>query len=517
MLKTVVSASPGGAFAIIREGKVIYSKITGLANVEHQLPIADTTVFNIASNSKQFTTLLALFLEEEGKLSMADDVRDYLPELSELPRKITVRQLANHTHGLPNVDELAALEGLDQLSHDQVLDMLFHIREFNYLPGEDYDYSNTGYVLLSEIIERIGEKPFESQLKEKIFDPVGMVNSNAVGDYLQVIPQKAYSYSPAENGFVNNPVTSSTMGASGVYASLNDLISWAQYFLTGDNAYKKLLKRMQEPTLLNSGKIIDYGMGLQFENYKGVDIVFHGGGTESYRSYVLYAPDHDLSLIFLSNAGGISSYGLIYSSLDILLEEDLENQPVGPFKTNHFPNYEGTYALNPGQYYTILATNDSLFIRSYGTEEKTHLPQLDEHTFIFPDLPFAKLIFFEDRFDLRFVDFTYPAKRVAAPQTEGFPGDLHRFVGTYTNKAHQVNMELALVNDQLVVNPNNENIPLSRSSQSVFYAAGSSFGKIEFKMDEGGSVASFKLSRSRISNLTFTKEKPAVPVKTFGW
>ncbi|MEP2058396.1 MAG: serine hydrolase domain-containing protein [Maribacter litoralis] len=155
----------GSAIAVIKNENVVYKNHLGLANIEHQLAITDSTVFNIASVSKQFTTYLALLLEEEGKLDFDDDIRKYLPELEHLPQKITIEQLTNHTHGLPNPDELSLLKGVETMNHNEVLKMLLNIKQVSFLPGDNYFYNNTGYILLSEIIERTGQKPFKDQQK----------------------------------------------------------------------------------------------------------------------------------------------------------------------------------------------------------------------------------------------------------------------------------------------------------------------------------------------------------------
>ncbi|WP_340065732.1 serine hydrolase domain-containing protein [Ascidiimonas aurantiaca] len=495
-----------GAFAVIKNGDVIFRKTTGLANIEHRVPASGKTVFNIASNSKQFTALLALILEEEGKLSLQDDIRMYLPELKDLPHKITIKQLTNHTHGLPNVDELAQIKGINRMTHNEVLNMLFNIRQFNFIPGGAYQYSNTGYVLLSQIIERVGKKPYNEQLQQKIFDKLGMNDSESVGDYTEVIQNKAYSYVPVGEGYANNPVKLSTMGSSGVYASLDDLIKWCQNFIKTDHPYKRHLKKMQEPTMLTSGKVIEYGMGIQFENYKGIDIVFHGGGTESYRSYILHVPKHKLSFVFLSNTGGIAGYDIIYSSLEILLHSFMEKEQ--PFlKTADLTAYEGTYKLNSSLYLSVWAEKDSLYFGTYRTQEKTFLPQKSRHTFSFI-WPFSKLTFHRDSFDLRFVDFTYTARRVIPPVLKNPDIDLSRYVGTYKNAQHESSFELVLMNGQLIVkHPVFNNVELTMYSGTVFYTQNSAFGEIDFYFDKDGNVKGCKLSRQNIHNIMFCKTK----------
>jgi CubicO group peptidase (beta-lactamase class C family) len=244
----------GSIMSIIKNEKTVYRNKNGLANLEHQVPITDSTIFNIASVSKQFTTYLALLLEEEGKLHFNDDIRKHLPELSHLPNKITIKQLTNHTHGLPNPDELAQLKGVETMNHQQVLKMLLNIKQVSFLPGDNYFYKNTGYVLLSEIIERVDQKPFNEQLKDRIFKPLGMNHTQAVGYTDKVLKNKAYSYGLVGKTYINMPLKGGTMGSSGIYSSINDLSLWAKNYQKVTLGKRKFYEKMELPTFLNSGK-----------------------------------------------------------------------------------------------------------------------------------------------------------------------------------------------------------------------------------------------------------------------
>lgn len=495
------STSPGAAIAVLHKGEIVFKKTAGLANVEHQIPITDTTVFNIASNSKQMTTLLALVLQEEGKLSFEDDIRKHLPELKDLQHKITIKQLTNHTHGLPNVDEIAHLKGKNLMHHYEVVEMLLNIRSHNYLPGQKFEYNNTGYVLLSEIIERAGKKPFDALLKEKVLEPLGMQHSRSVGYYDETIVNKAYSYRAISSGYIESSVTVGTQGASGVYACLDDLIAYSQNFVAEDAWHANHLEKMQQATALNNGDLIDYGMGIQFENYKGVDIVFHGGGTNGYRSYMLHAPAHELSLIFLSNNGGFEGYGIMYSALETLLGSNIE-VPTPSFKTK-LTAFEGTYELTPGNFQTIWAEQDSLFFKTNGSNERIFLPRINDNTFKF-NQPYSKLIFNADGFKMRFVDFTYVATRTEAPTSME---DLEQYVGIYKNKEHDVTYELVLVDGKIVAKhcmlPD---VALDTYSKNCLYAKSSYFGRVDFVRRNTGEVTGFKLSRQYIANMHFSKQ-----------
>ena len=164
--------APGMAVAVIKEGKVFYKRTYGLANLESKTPITDSTAFNIASVSKQFTAFIALLAEQEGKLSLYDDIRVYQPELSHLPYKITIRQLANHTHGLPNFSEIKKLQGFGdefKVTNTEAVHTLLQIKNVNFPPGEQYQYNNTGFTLLAEILLRVYKKKFSQIAKEYVF------------------------------------------------------------------------------------------------------------------------------------------------------------------------------------------------------------------------------------------------------------------------------------------------------------------------------------------------------------
>lgn len=496
----------GAAFAIIKNGKTTYKNVIGLANVEYNIPITDSTTFNIASVSKQFTTYLALLLEEEGKLAFNDDIRIYLPELKHLPNKITIKQLTNHTHGLPNADELAQLRGLKLMTHQEVLEMLLNIKHVNFKAGEKYEYNNTGYILLSEIIERIGQKPFKTQLQEKIFLPFSMKDTKAVDNEIMVIKNKAYSYNLDNDIYVKNPVTLSTIGSSGIYTTINDLALWAKNYQNPVVGNSGFYKKMQTATVLNSEKEIKYGLGLQFDNYKGIDIIFHGGGTAGYRSYILHIPKYKLSLIFLSNANNFSGLNIVYQSIDILLKRDVKTKTPAKIviSNEQLKKYTGTYEFQPGVYYNIIAKKDTLYFQSFGTKERLPLPHLHGSTFDFPYIPHTNFIFYDDKFDFRIADFTYECFKSIIEQPNSNEIELTDFIGTFKNKEHNMVYDLCIAEDKLTLTRTFGNpIVLNPLTLESFYSP--ELGKLDFIYASNGKIKGFKLSGRNFKNIVFEK------------
>lgn len=367
---------PGIALAIIEKGKTIYTSQVGLASMEYGISITDSTAFHIASVSKQFTAYLAVLLEKEGRLSLEDDIREHLPELKQLPYKITLRQLANHTHGLPNLFELAQLRGIGiegNMTHKEVVQMLLHIKQVNFKPGEKYEYNNTGYVLLAEVIERVCGKPFQEILKNKILIPLRITTSMAVNYSSLIVKNKANSYRLNNGKYENYAFNIMANGSSGISTTINDLSKWAINFQYPSAENQEIMQEMQKRTRLNSGALIQYGLGLEFKNYKGLDLVFHGGGDAGYRSYILHAPKYQFSIIILGNNNDFTPLVFSYEVVDLFLKEYQKN-PLMPKKVNYTTQelklFEGTYEMFPGTYYNIIAENDTLYFQTYGTNDK---------------------------------------------------------------------------------------------------------------------------------------------------
>ncbi len=500
------SNKTGAALVIIKNGETTYKNVKGLANIEYNIPITDSTTFNIASVSKQFTTYLALLLEQEGKLSFSDNIKMYLPELKHLPNNITIKQLTNHTHGLSNPDEIAQLKGVKTMNHQEVVKMLLNIKQVNFKAGEKYEYNNTGYILLSEIIERVGQKPFKKQLQEKIFIPLGMKNSRVIDSNDIVVKNKAYSYNLNNGTYTNNPVKLSTIGSSGIYATINDLALWVKNYQNPIIGDKNFYNKMQTTTFLNSGKKINYGLGLQFDNYKGVDIIFHGGGTASYRSYILHAPKQKLSIAFLSNANDFSGLDVVYKTIDLLLNSVIKtNTPTKiTFSNKQLKKYEGTYEFQPGVYYNIIAKKDTLYFQPFGAKDLNVLPYLYGNTFDFPYIPFSKFVFYGDKFDFRIADFTYECFKTIIQQPNSDEIDLADFTGVFRNKEHNIVYDLTIVENKLILNRTFGNsIVLSSLTLQSFYSPG--LGKLDFTYDSNGLVIGFKLSGQNFKNIVFKK------------
>jgi CubicO group peptidase (beta-lactamase class C family) len=225
--------SPGLAIAVSKGGKLFHSKGFGLANLEYAMPINSSTVFDVASISKQFTAFSILLLAEEGKLSIDDEVRKYLPELHNFEHKITLQHLLHHTSGLCQENILRLLAGWredDITTPEMAFKLITMQNELNFVPGEKFEYSNSGYFLLAQVVSRVSWQSFAAFTKERIFTPLAMDSSAFPSDYRTVIKNKAYSYRLSADGFSKSILISTMIGSTGLNTTVEDLAKWANNF-----------------------------------------------------------------------------------------------------------------------------------------------------------------------------------------------------------------------------------------------------------------------------------------------
>ncbi|MFM9995769.1 MAG: serine hydrolase domain-containing protein [Phycisphaerales bacterium] len=307
--------TPGVALAVVRDEKIIYSRGYGLANLDFGVPIAGNTVFDIGSTSKQFTAACILLLAEDGNLAITDDVRKHLPELPQYEKPITIAHLLHHTSGLRDYTALMGVAGLSvepDYSDAFLLDLIFRQRGLSFPPREQFSYSNTNYFLLGEIVRRVSGMPMSRFARERIFQPLGMSSTIFMDDHLAVIPHRAESYYPREDGAPGFQLSISLMdnvGDGGIYTTVEDLARWdANFYHNRLGAGKpEFLDRMQEVGLLESGQSTGYASGLFIGTHRGQRMVSHSGGWRGFRAEMVRFPDRKLSVICLANIGTAQS------------------------------------------------------------------------------------------------------------------------------------------------------------------------------------------------------------------
>ena len=319
--------SPGAALAVVKDGKIIYKRGYGQANLEFGIPNAPDTAFYLCSTSKQFTAMAIALLEEQGKLSLNDDVRKYVPEMPQYPHPITIRHLIHHTSGLREYFTLWGLAGrnvADSISEEENLAMLARQKSLNFTPGEQYSYNNSGYFLMAVIVKRASGKSLRDFAAEYIFQPLGMSNTQYQDDRTILIPRRADSYLPkAGGGFALGKTNFDLVGSGGIYTTVEDLAKWDQNFYHNKlgKGGQALIARVLTKSRFNNGQEHFYAFGLGVNQYRGEQINDHSGSFIGYRTELLRFPEHRFSVIVLSNVPTAEADKLARDVADIWLAD----------------------------------------------------------------------------------------------------------------------------------------------------------------------------------------------------
>ena len=306
--ETTSTATPGAAIMVIQDGKVLQQSAYGMADIEHGVPFETDTSTRLGSVSKQFTAMAIMILEEEGLLDYDDPITRFLPEISRIADGVTIRNLLNHTSGLPDYyDVMVEVTGVERPLTRHALDTYAAWGEPVFAPGERYEYSNPGYELLALIVERASGERFGDFVEKRIFAELGMKNSVVLDDRHPQLAKRAYGYRIDGDGFAPNDddPLNYIIGSGGVYSTVEDMYLWDQA-LYGENLVSKAtLEKAFSPTRLNSGELFPYGFGWRFDEHLGRKRIAHGGAWVGYRAEMLRFPDEHLTVICLANRGDV--------------------------------------------------------------------------------------------------------------------------------------------------------------------------------------------------------------------
>jgi CubicO group peptidase (beta-lactamase class C family) len=302
--------SPGCAVGVTRNGSLVLAKGYGMADLEHDRPIAPDTRFYIASVSKQFTAMSIVLLARDGKLSLDDPIQKWVPEVPSFGPTITLRHLLNHTSGLRDYFTLLAVSGWPsdgQLTEKQFLELVGRQKSLNFMPGDEFLYSNTGYALLAIVVRRVSGQSLRDFAATRIFAPLGMTHTEFRDDHTALIPQRALGYQPSGSTYRISQPEFDVVGDGGVYSTVEDLAKWDANFRTGRVGGHEAIALLEEPGRLNNGQAIPYALALTIGQFHGLKTYAHSGAYGGYRSTLLRFPEMDVSVITLCNTSSASS------------------------------------------------------------------------------------------------------------------------------------------------------------------------------------------------------------------
>ncbi len=513
------TVSPGTALAIIQDGKIIYERGYGMANLEHNVPITPTSVFRIGSTSKQFTASCVAILALQGKLSLDDDIRKYLPELPKYEKPITVRHLIHHISGIRDYLTLGSIAGLTEnhfFTPEDSVELLSRQKRLNFLPGEEYLYSNSGYFLLGVIVERISGKSLNAFAQEHIFEPLGMKNTQFYDDHTRVVRNRAAGYSPIKEGFRIDMTTLDHVGDGGVFTTVEDLFLWDQAFYNYKLG-KELMELIHTPGVLNNGKKLDYAFGLRISDYKGLKRISHSGGFAGFRAQMARFPEQKLTVICLANLGTINPSKLCMKVADIYLADMLrEPEKVAEKKIEsialskeQLEDKVGNYQdEKTGRWIIISMKEDRLVLEAWGGEYV--ISPLSQTNFRALDAPFDNSIDFMrdkkgliNKAKLRIEGDEINLRR-APKQKPLTPSQLKEYAGEYYNDELPVNYILVVEKDTLIFKHKNAPKDALKQMDRDKFTAG--WLNLEFVRNKRKKITGFVLGAGRAANIEFAKK-----------
>ncbi len=330
------NSSPGCALAVIKDAHIVYKRGYGMADLDHNIPIAPSSIFHVASISKQFTATAIVLLAQEGKLSLDDEARKYIPELPDFGEPITIRHLIHHTSGLRDQWELLELAGwrysLDLITDDDVMAVISRQKGLNFKPGSRHLYCNTGYTLLGQIVKRVSGQSLREFTLSRMFRPLGMSNTYFRDDHAEIVKNQAYGYvrDRANATFRLSVTNFDTVGATSLLTTVEDLAIWDQNFYQPRVGGKALIEQLLERGKLNDGKELDYAFGLTLGKYRGLPTVDHAGSDAGYRADLLRFPNQHFSVACLCNLAETNPSRLTRLVADLYLAKELAPPEQAP-------------------------------------------------------------------------------------------------------------------------------------------------------------------------------------------
>ena len=515
------TTSPGCALAVVKDGQIIYKRGYGMAKLEDDIVITPDKIFDLGSVSKQFTATCVAMLAREGKLSLDDDIRKYLPDLPQYERPITVRHLIHHTSGLRDYNGLLVLAGFRSESDcpnvDEALELVYRQKRLNYPTGEEYSYTNTGYFLLGQIVEKVSGQSLNQFAQERIFRPLGMTHTLYQDDHRQIIKNRATGYEQAEKGYKLNMSNWDETGDGNVYSSVEDLFLWDQAFYN-DKLGRDLMGMLHTVGVLNGGKKLDYAFGLVITEHKGLKNVGHGGAWAGFRAAISRFPEQKFSVICLANLDSINPTDLCSKVADIYLaglikepaKAEKEKPQPFPLSQKEIEEKVGNYRDERfGRWIVISVDKDKLKAAVSGQEFV--LTPTSQTIFTALEAPFP-------------VTLEFPPAEAGRPATAVFKGrgDATKFVkaaplkplteaqlggyaGTYaSDELLGAKYRLGVEKGSLVVTF--RSIPPTQLKAMAPDQFSAGFFNLDFVRDKGNKISGFKLSMGRVAGLAFVKK-----------
>jgi CubicO group peptidase (beta-lactamase class C family) len=520
--------SPGCALTVVQDGKVIYKRGYGAANLDFGARIVPSTVFHVASISKQFTAFAILLLAQEGKLSLNDDIRKHLPDLPDFGKTITIQHLIHHTSGLRDQWDLLALAGWrleDVITEQDILSLVKRQKDLNFAPGDQHSYNNTGYTLLGLIVKSVSGKSLRDFCEERIFRPLGMKHTHFHTDYREIVRNRALSYDPKPgSGFQYTALSYSNVGATSLFTTAEDLAKWDANFYTARVGGQEVIRQMLVKGKLNSGREIDYAAAVVHGAYRGLTTVEHGGSDAGYRADLLRFPQQKFSVILCANIGSFDAGGMARKVADIYLGEKMQPAPqaastntataIGKTsKTVKLPTetldaYAGQYPVLPGLVLNFMREGERFLVQLPGGN-KREITALSETEFRLTE-PAVRFVFTrgqpEPEMEMTLLD---EGQRFATKRVKPIiltPEQTAEYAGDYYSPELGVLYTITAREGKLILRHLRAEVTLSPVIADEFNGA-FPLRSVRFTRNSEKRITGFLVTTGRVVNLRFSRAR----------
>ena len=498
--------SPGCAVGVSRDGRVLYTHGYGAANLEYDVPITAASIFESGSVAKQFTAAAIVLLAQDGKLSLDDDIRRYVPEVPDFGETIRIRHLLTHTSGLRDQWELLGIEGrgpgTQVHSPATTLDLVAHQKSLNFPPGTEYSYSNTGYALLGVIVQRVSGESLD------VFKPLAMTHSRWRDDFTTVVKGRVTAYSgSAERGFRTDMSFTNMIGNGGLLTTVGDLLLWNENFFNPLVGGRPLVDTMQTRMVLRSGRRITYALGLEVGTYDGVAEVSHSGATAGYRTFLARYPEQHVSLAVLCNAGSSNPVVLGHQVADLLVTKpaaaDQSGTAVVALSASQLERWAGTYVDRRTDRSSRFGVRGGTLIN----EDAPNAEMRATSPNVFRLAGSADLVFTGSAPARSAVMIRADGDRTVLTEARArplSPSALAEYAGTYTSDELDVKLVVAVKNGGLVLRRR----PADEMTMRPIYDDdfGTPIGSLRFSRDAAGRITGFGVFSGRIRNVRFGRQ-----------
>ncbi len=362
---------PGATILVAKDGKPVYRKAFGKANLELNVPMTPENVFELGSITKQFSAVAILMLMEQGKLSLSDEITKYIPDYPTHGKKITIHHLLNHTSGIRSYTDVP---GFKKMARTDMTPMelinAFKNEPMDFDPGEKWNYNNSGYILLGYIIEKASGKSYENFIEENIFKRLGMTHS-WYGSKGQVIPNRASGYQPAPGGFANADYLSMTLpyAAGSLMSTVDDMLLWSQAIHNNILITKENRQKAFTNYALNNGELVNYGYGWGPNDINGIVSIEHGGGIFGYTTMGIYIPAENLYVIVLTNNTAVSPGDVAIKIAALAAGKPYATKATAELTETQLKKWTGIYEFDKGMLREISFENGQLYSQRQGSNK----------------------------------------------------------------------------------------------------------------------------------------------------